>query len=112
VHSHQFTALQGQVVAPQPQFTGGAGDSWVSQTQTTAPAQPGITVSAATLPAGNGNTNFKSQQGYGTNTGVADRSLAVMSQGADRSLTTGSVGSGAGHNNMPPFCVVNFIIKT
>jgi microcystin-dependent protein len=69
-----------------------------------------ITSSAATLPGGS--TNYKSQQGFGATTGAADRSLAVMSQGADRDLTTGATGSGAAHNNMPPYAAVQFIIKT
>lgn len=80
----------------------------------------------STLPAMG--TNSKSQQGYGATTQAADRSLAFWSQGpniaatagADRGLTTTGpstntsdyYGGNAGHNNLSPYTVVNFIIKT
>jgi microcystin-dependent protein len=73
-------------------------------------------------------TNTKSQQGYGATTAAADRSLAFTSggpsvgttAGADRGLTTtgpstntsDSSGSGTGHNNLSPYTVASFIIKT
>lgn len=90
-------------------------------------------IQAANTPAGN--TVYASQTNGGwVNTGGADRDLttggpSVATTGAaDRGLTTGgpstnttdsqsttnsgSIGSGTAHNTMPPFAVMNKIIKT
>jgi microcystin-dependent protein len=93
----------------------------------------GCSIAAAATPAGNTvyasqtssgwvNTYYASQTNSGwTNTGASDRSLAFNSGGpstnTDDAAGTGisaseaNTGSGTAHNNMPPYVVVNYIIK-
>jgi microcystin-dependent protein len=46
-------------------------------------------------------------------TGASGQNLAtVTTQPAFTGITaTNAVGSGTGHNNLPPYCVINFIIR-
>jgi microcystin-dependent protein len=85
---------------------------------------------ASTLPGGS--TNWKSQQGYGAQTGACDRSMNFYSGAADRGLaqwtdiryaaistvsagaitvSVANIGGNASHENMSPFLVLNYIIK-
>jgi microcystin-dependent protein len=74
-------------------------------------------VTVESLPAGN--TLYASQtNGAWVNTGGpsagttagSDRSLAFNSNAAAAAIT--NTGSNAGHNNIPPYLAINFIIKT
>jgi microcystin-dependent protein len=121
-HSHSFSTLGGGGgVATGSGFGAVSGTTGVS----------GTGIQPAVLPGGI--TNYKSQQGFGATTGAADRSLNTTSNAADRSLafysnisyasiayssagpisvSEATIGSNTPHNNLPPFLVVNYIIKT
>lgn len=116
-HAHVVTAGQGNhshTIDLQVVSSFGSGAAAAAHGQVA-----GASTGASTLPAMS--TNTKSAQGYGTTTALADRdlttgvgyaSLAAAQPPISASGTAANTGTSAGHNNMPLYCTVNFIIKT
>jgi microcystin-dependent protein len=71
-----------------------------------------ITVTVAPHTHSMGNVaSFTAGSGYGVGTNTAPSGYTTYATTATATATAANTGSGTGHNTMPPFLVINFIIK-
>jgi microcystin-dependent protein len=101
-HLHVTPCGRAQEVAPQPQYVGGVGESFTERNTASNVNTTGISIAAA-------NANISLAAALTGQTLVA---ATAVDQTAYAGISCQLNGGGQAHNNMPPYQVVNFIIKT